>query len=168
MAIEVADYDERWPAMFEAEATRLYDALGDLALRIDHVGSTAVPGLAAKPVIDIQVSVKSLDPKHAYTVPLATLGYVFTTMPLPYLHRPDDWPHTHHVHVRLSGGHDERRTLAFRDWLRVHPADRHAYEQLKRKLARDADASSAAGRARYSEAKTDFIREIERRSRAGG
>jgi GrpB-like predicted nucleotidyltransferase (UPF0157 family) len=91
---------------------------------VDHHGSTAVPGLEAKPIIDIQVSVERLQPIRAYAEPLATLGGVH----VPYdddvacwfVHRPGGWPHTHHVHVVQSGGLEERRTLGFRDFLREH------------------------------------------------
>src|SRR5215471_11335305 len=100
-ALEIVPYDPRWPAQFEAEATRIHEALGPLAVRVDHHGSTAVPGLAAKPIIDIQVSVANLQPLAAYREPLEHIGYVH--MPhaddafAPFFHRPGDWPHTHHV-----------------------------------------------------------------------
>ncbi len=157
VAIHIADYDPAWAARFEAEADRLHEALGDLALRIEHVGSTAVVHLAAKPVIDILVSVADLEPVDAYRLPLEAIGHTFTTMPFPYFHRPDTWPHTHHIHVRVAGSDDERRMLAFRDWLRSHPADRREYEVLKRSLARHADPSTPEGRYEYSKAKTEFI-----------
>src|SRR5262245_29993178 len=123
--IEVRPYDPAWVTAFESERDRLRDALGALALRIDHNGSTAVPGLAAKPVIDIQISVAALHPIAAYEPALARLGYVH--MPhaddafAPFFHRPAAWPHTHHVHVVQAGSSEERRTLAFRDYLRTHP-----------------------------------------------
>jgi len=165
MLIVIEDYDARWPEMFEEEARRLGEALDGIALRVDHVGSTSVPGLAAKPIIDIQVSVADPDLVGAYRRAIESLGYTYATVPFPYFHRPANWPHTHHVHIRQVGGLDEKRTLAFRDWLRLHPSDRGAYEELKRRLAGDADAATAEGRFRYSEAKTDFIREIQRRAR---
>jgi GrpB-like predicted nucleotidyltransferase (UPF0157 family) len=164
MPIEIVDYDPSWPEAFALEAERLRAALGTMALAVDHVGSTSVPGLAAKPVIDIQVSVDRLEPVDGYRARLAGIGYAYETVPLVYFHRPEQWPHTHHVHVRQHGGADERRTLVFRDWLRAHPEDRDAYEALKRSLAEDGDADTVEGRFRYSEAKTAFIREIERRS----
>lgn len=166
MAIELCPYDPSWPLHFEREASRLRGALGDLAVRIDHVGSTAVPGLASKPVIDIQVCVPEVEPAEAYRRPLESLGYTYQTMPVPFFHLPSGWPHTHHVHVREAGSLDARRILAFRDWLRTHPGDRDAYESLKRRLAADADPATPEGRFRYSDAKTGFIREIERRSLA--
>jgi len=74
--LHIVPYDPTWPASFEAEAVRIREALGPIAVRIDHHGSTSVPGLAAKPIIDIQISVESLRPMDAYREPLRTLGYV--------------------------------------------------------------------------------------------
>ena len=124
MTTLLVPYDPNWPALFEAEAIRLRRALGSLAVRIDHHGSTAVPGLSAKPVIDIQISVINLSPLDSYSQPLETLGYVHVPHPddrfCPFFHRPHEWPHSHHVHVVTAGGEEERRTLAFRDYLRRH------------------------------------------------
>src|SRR6187397_1052312 len=104
--------------MFAAEKARLERALGTLAQRIDHHGSTAVPGLAAKPIIDIQISVASLQQLDIFVAPLSLLGYVHLPHAddarCPFFHRPADWPHTYHVHLVEAGGEDEARTLAFR------------------------------------------------------
>src|SRR5258705_193252 len=120
----VVPYDPAWPAAFERERERLRAALESLALRIDHHGSTAVPGLAAKPVIDIQISVARLDPFDACARALARLGYVHVPHAddavCPFFHRPAEWPHTHHVHLVQAGGEEGRRTLAFRDYLCGH------------------------------------------------
>ena len=130
--IELVPYDAGWPAAFAAEAARIRAALGALALRIDHNGSTSIQGLRAKPIIDIQVSVAALQPLAAYATPLEGLGY--THVPhaddafAPFFHRPADWPHSHHVHVVEYGGREERRTLAFRDYLRDHPQTQTAAE----------------------------------------
>src|SRR5262245_11402536 len=75
--VEIAPYSEEWPAIFRALGSSLRQALGDVAIRIDHIGSTAVPGLAAKPIIDVQISVASFEPLDAYRLPLAQLGFVF-------------------------------------------------------------------------------------------
>jgi GrpB-like predicted nucleotidyltransferase (UPF0157 family) len=162
--LELRSYDERWPALFNTEAARLQAALGPLALRVDHHGSTSVPGLAAKPVIDIQVSVTRLQPFSAYGAPLASLGY--THLPhldderCPFFHRPDRWPHTHHLHVVEHGGIEERRTLAFRDYLRDHQQTAHEYERLKRTLAALAVASDPESRESYANGKTAFIERV--------
>src|SRR5205807_730222 len=111
-----------WPARFVAEAARLHDALGGVAVRIDHVGSTSVPGLAAKPVIDIQVSVASLVPDDGYRSPLQEEGYRFVPDPdmpdYPFFRWPRSGPAEYHVHVCQAGGEEERRHLAFRNRLR--------------------------------------------------
>jgi len=131
--LEVVPYDPGWPAAFEAEAVRLRAALGPLALRIDHNGSTSIPGLAAKPIIDIQVSVAALQPLAAHRERLETAGYVHVPHPddsfCPFFHRPLEWPHSHHVHLVQAGGVEERRTLAFRDYLRDHNAAAGEYER---------------------------------------
>jgi GrpB-like predicted nucleotidyltransferase (UPF0157 family) len=158
---DLAPYDPNWPAMFESEAGRLRCALGALALRIDHHGSTAVPGLAAKPVIDIQISVGALRPLQSYGKPLEALGYVHLPHPdddfCPFFHRPSQWPHTHHVHVVQAGGEEERRTLAFRDYLRQHRDAAYEYEQLKRQLMTEINPRDAATREIYAERKSAFV-----------
>lgn len=162
--IEIVDFDPQWPALFEEEAARLREALGSLALRIDHNGSTSVPGLAAKPVIDIQISVASLQPLSAYEDPLTRLGYLHVPHPddafCPFFHRPHSWPHTHHVHVVEHGGLEERRTLGFRDYLRDHPDEARAYEALKRRLAAQAHDDGREARERYTQAKSAFIEHV--------
>src|SRR5215471_9602723 len=111
--LQIVPCDPTWPAAFEAEAVRIRRALGSLALRIDHHGSTAIPGLAAKPIIDIQVSVKRLRPIEAYGEPLLTIGYMHVSHTddsfCPFFYRPSNWPHTHHVHVVEVGGAEEQR-----------------------------------------------------------
>jgi GrpB-like predicted nucleotidyltransferase (UPF0157 family) len=163
-ALEIVPYDPAWSGAFSAERDRLAAVMGDLALRIDHNGSTAVAGLAAKPVIDIQISVRSLRPLAEHVARLAQLGYVHVPHPddsvCPFLHRPAAWPHTHHVHLVESGGAEERRTLAFRDYLREHPEAARAYEKLKRELAPLHSAATFASRQAYADAKTGFVTRI--------
>jgi GrpB-like predicted nucleotidyltransferase (UPF0157 family) len=160
-AIAIVPYDPAWPDAFARERDRIAEALGALAVRIEHHGSTSVPRLAAKPVIDIQVSVASLVPLVAYRAPLAALGYVHVPHAddefCPFFHRPAQWPHTHHVHVVAAGGDEERRTLAFRDYLRRHGDVARAYEVLKRELAARHRAEDLASREAYAEAKTRFV-----------
>jgi GrpB-like predicted nucleotidyltransferase (UPF0157 family) len=151
--IEVVPYDAAWPGMYAAERDRLAAALGELAVRIDHFGSTAVPGLAAKPWIDIQVGVRRMRPADAYRDPLLALGYV---------HHPDDDDHEffdrrpYHVHVCAAGGAWAQRHLAFRDLLRRDPAARDAYQEEKLRLAAEHDDVYA-----YTEAKTPVIRRLQ-------
>ena len=164
IGLAVVPYDSAWPAAFQAEAERLRQALGPLALRIEHNGSTSVPGLAAKPIIDIQVSVAGLQPLAAYGRPLEAAGYVHLPSAddsfCPFFHRPRQWPHTHHVHVVESGGVEERRTVAFRDYLRAHPEAARRYEALKLSLAERLLGSDDESREAYARAKSHFIEEI--------
>jgi GrpB-like predicted nucleotidyltransferase (UPF0157 family) len=151
--IDIIDYQERWPKEFGAIAGQLRKALSDKALRIDHIGSTSVPGLAAKDVIDIQVTVKELEPS------LITLITALDFEHPPYArshhyhddHRPpgypsaeDEWrkfffrtsqPYRVNLHVRVAGKANQRYALLFRDYLRSSPASARAYAELKRQLA---------------------------------
>ena len=162
--LDVVPYDPGWPAAFDAEAIRLRASLGAQALRIDHHGSTSIPGLGGKPIIDIQISVAALQPLAAYGEPLERIGYVHVPDPddafCPFFHRPAQWPHTHHVHVVEAGGTEERRTLAFRDYLRDHADEAREYERLKRDLARQLAPADREAREAYARAKTDFIERI--------
>ena len=171
-SILIFPYDPAWPGIFEAEAKRIGDALGSAAARIDHVGSTAVPGLAAKPVIDIQVSFRLLHPLETHLPPLVALGYTHVPHPddatYPFLHRPSAWPHSHHIHLCEAGGKEERRHLAFRDFLREHPEEAAAYAGEKRRLAAEFRSSSFESRNAYAEAKSAFIEPIIERALALG
>lgn len=161
---EILEYDRSWPSAFEAEAARIRGALGSLALRVDHNGSTSVPGLAAKPIIDIQVSVAELHLIRKYEVPLRSIGYVHVVDPddsfCPFFHKPNQWPHTHHIHVVEHGGFEERRTLAFRDYLRDHANSAREYEKLKKDIAGRLTPRDRESREAYAQAKTDFIERI--------
>ena len=171
-SLRIAPYDPAWPQEFERERGRIAEALGPLARRIDHHGSTSIPGLDAKPIIDIQISVDALQPLDAYAQPLATLGYAHVPHPddavCPFFHRPADWPHTHHIHVVAFGGLEERRTLAFRDYLREHADVAGEYASLKRELAPRYAGSDAAAREAYASAKTEFIERVIQIALAAG
>jgi GrpB-like predicted nucleotidyltransferase (UPF0157 family) len=162
--LEIMPYDPQWVLEFQAERDRISTALGILARRIDHNGSTSVPGLAAKPVIDIQVSLEQIHPIAVFAGRLSQLGYVHKPHAddafCPYLHRPREWPHTHHVHVVQAGGVEERRTLAFRDYLREHGDVAREYETLKRELAARFNAAESSSREGYASAKGEFIERI--------
>ncbi len=160
----IVDYDPAWPAQFEAIRRALASALGDVALRIEHVGSTSVPGLAAKPVVDIDVVIESRAQLARAVERLGELGYAHQgdlDVPGREAFRPREattprtWP-AHHLYVCARDNRELLRHLAFRDWLRGHDEDRRRYAALKRELARrhrgDRDA--------YCEAKTDFIEEV--------
>jgi GrpB-like predicted nucleotidyltransferase (UPF0157 family) len=170
--LQISSYDPRWPLEFEAERDRIAQRIGRIASRIDHNGSTAVPGLDAKPVIDIQISVRQLQPIRCYAEPLATLGYVHVPHAddafCPFFHHPKEWPHTHHVPVVKSGGQEERRTLAFRDFLREHSNIATEYVALKKRLAALTDATDALSREAYASTKSEFIERIVQTALAVG
>jgi dephospho-CoA kinase len=148
----VVPYDDAWPARASALIGRLRSSLGASALRIEHIGSTAISGMAAKDVIDLQVSVADLDAAtERFDAPLQAEG--FTRLPYDRDHAPtfvDDeparwakrfWSRRGHpdgdvnLHVRLAGAPNERLALLFRDWLRAHPAAVPAYASFKLALA---------------------------------
>lgn len=151
--IEVVAYDPSWVPWFTAVAGPVREALGGVAVRIDHVGSTSVPGLDAKPVLDIQISVLSLD--DPFRTPLERLGFVARDnedLTKRYFREPPGTRRTH-LHVRQAGGFHEQITLLFRDYLRAHPAVAADYARLKHSLAeRHRDDRIA-----YTEAKSDFV-----------
>lgn len=136
--IEVAAYDPAWPVRFAELGRELRAGLGEIALRIDHIGSTSVPGLAAKPIVDIQVSVADFEPLAAYRLPLEQLGLVYRAgnpeRTKRYFRESPGRPRTH-VHVRRAGSFSEQWALLFRDYLRAHPEVAAEYEAVKRRLA---------------------------------
>jgi len=158
-AIVLAPPDPTWPATFERHRVVIGRALGAGARRIDHVGSTSVPGLAAKPIVDIQVTVDDPDDEPAFGPALERAGYEPRVR--EPRHRMFRTPARDvHVHVWAAGSDDERRHVLFRDWLRVDAADRTRYEDAKRALAgrrwRDMNY--------YAEAKAPVISEIMERA----
>jgi len=158
--IELMPHDPRWAEAYEAAAAGIVRALGSTALRVEHVGSTAVPDLVAKPVIDVLVVVERYDPETPYRDGLASLGYVLD--------------HRDGAHVLFRGRHDGQRVqvhvveegadeawmmVAFRDYLRAHPDEARRYGELKQVLAaRHWDTAA------YAAAKSDYVSEIVRRA----
>jgi GrpB-like predicted nucleotidyltransferase (UPF0157 family) len=135
--IHLAEYDPEWPRLFQREAKRIRGALGPKAVQIDHVGSTSVPGLPAKPVIDIIVVVADTRDEDAYVPALEAAGYVLRIRePGWFEHRLFKGPDTNiNVHTFSAGCEEVERMLAFRDWLRTHDDDREFYLSAKRELA---------------------------------
>jgi putative glutamine amidotransferase len=164
----LVDYDDAWPGQFAEEAELLHGLLGDLALRVDHVGSTSVPGLAAKPVIDIQVSVAAVVPRAPIVDPLVAAGYRHSIDPIETEHEflskgyDDGYPWRVHVHVCEVGSAWERRHLAFRDALRADAVTAAEYAALKRRLAAEHPGDIQT----YTDGKTAFIRSVEERALA--
>jgi GrpB-like predicted nucleotidyltransferase (UPF0157 family) len=150
--------DPSWPDMAQRWIERLRGALGPVDARIEHVGSTAVVGLAAKPVIDLQVAVPSLDDEAAYRPALESLGLVLRARAPDHLFfRPPAWePRTMHVHVCAQGSAWERDHVRFRNLLREDSALAEAYAQLKRELA----GTVGGDRVRYAEGKAAFIAKV--------
>ena len=163
MTVELAPSEPEWADRYAAEEARIAGALGRVAVRIEHVGSTSVPGLPAKPVIDIQVSVASFEPLDAYAGPLAALGYHHRPDPEEpqhrYFSRRDGDGLGFHVHVCESGSPWERRHLGFRDAMRSDADLRARYLAEKRRAAGLHPNDPLA----YAEEKTAFIRAEERR-----
>lgn len=156
--LELADYDPAWVSRFEEQRARIAHALGSRVTRIEHIGSTAVPGIAAKPVIDIMVDGVQPDDERTCAA-LESAGYrIIVDEPGHRLYSPAD----RDVHVHLwSDPADVERHLLFRDWLRTHPQDRALYEQVKRRLtAREWPTAN-----HYAQAKTAVIDTIVRRAR---
>ena len=135
--IHLAEYDPEWPRLFEREAERIRSTLGDRALRIEHVGSTSVPGLPAKPVIDIDLVVPDSSDEDAYVPSLEAAGYVLRIRePDWFEHRLFKGPNTNvNVHTFSDGCEEIERMVAFRDWLCARDDDRELYLQSKRELA---------------------------------
>jgi len=135
--IRVVAYDPEWPRRFEAIASAIKAALLDRALRVEHVGSTSVPGLPAKAIIDVVLLVADSAREHDYVAPLEGLGYKLQIRePEWYEHRMLKGPEgSINLHVFSQGCEEIGRMLAFRDWLRAHPEDRDLYARTKEALA---------------------------------
>lgn len=154
--IVIVDYDPRWPERYAIEAKKIRAALGSKIVRLEHAGSTSVPGLAAKPIIDIVLEVADSSDEPAYAPALEAAGYALRI-------REPDW-HQHrmfkgedlHLHVYSKGCPEADRVLLFRDWLSAHPEDRGLYERTKRELAKREWKHGQY----YADAKTDVISEI--------
>ncbi|MEM8570967.1 MAG: GrpB family protein [Pseudomonadota bacterium] len=169
--VKVADYDPEWPKLFEQEAKRLRSLLPEASIsRIEHFGSTAVPGLAAKPIVDVLVEVPDLLIVHRQIAPILTKHcYEYFWRPGPlgmpdiaytwFIRRDVHGVRTHHVHM-ISPSSPYWDRLIFRDWLRAHPDTATEYGNLKRRLARDQKDRGA-----YARAKGRFIENVLKEAR---
>ena len=161
--IETASFDPGWPIMFGVVRRLLEGALGDLAASIEHVGSTAVHGLAAKPILDIDVILRADCDLPEAAARLAELGYVHEgDLGIPGREAFKAPPGTplHHLYVCLPSGREHRRHLAFRDYLRSHAAEAAEYAALKSRLA----AAFPEDRAAYAEGKSAFVEAVLERA----
>lgn len=163
--IQLVDYDENWPRLFQREASRVRDALGERALRIEHVGSTSVPGLAAKPRIDILLVVADSGHEAAYVPELEAAGYVLRIRePEWHQHRMFNGPDIDlNLHVFSQGCGEIERMLRFRDHLRRDESDRLLYQRTKRDLAQREWRYTQD----YADAKTEVVEEIMARAMSG-
>jgi GrpB-like predicted nucleotidyltransferase (UPF0157 family) len=136
--ITLSEYDPTWPQLFSREERRIRKALGDRAIRLEHVGSTSVPGLAAKPIIDILLVVTDSSEESSYVPALEAEGYVLRIRePEWHQHRLLKGPDTNiNLHVFSAGASEIDRMITFRDLLRTHPEARKLYEATKRQLSR--------------------------------
>jgi GrpB-like predicted nucleotidyltransferase (UPF0157 family) len=156
--VVVADYDPEWPRWYERAAEGIRAALGDKVLQLDHVGSTSVPGLAAKPLIDINLVVTDTTDEEAYVPSLEAIGYELR------IREPDWYEHRMlrnfdppvNLHVFNTGCEEVDRMLSFRDHLRTNDADRELYERTKRELA----AQRWKYVQNYADAKSAVVQEI--------
>lgn len=161
--IKIAEYDPEWPRLFEREAERITRALGTEVRLLEHAGSTSVPGLAAKPRIDIILAVANSADESTYVPALEGAGYVLRIRePEWFEHRVFKGPDTDvNLHVFTQGCPEIDRMLLFRDWLRSHPSDRQLYERTKRELVRQ----NWQYMQNYADAKTAVVNEIIARAR---
>jgi GrpB-like predicted nucleotidyltransferase (UPF0157 family) len=162
----ICDYDSSWPEKFRKEKTRLLQMFSDSIVDIEHIGSTAVPGLGAKPIIDLMGGLKSIDIAEKLLGPLREYGY-FTPphcndglTDRRWLLRHSGGHRTHHLHLVLHGGEGWRRTIQFRDALCADPEIAKRYEKLKRDLVTITDNNRSA----YISAKSEFVEMILKRS----
>ena len=166
--VVIVEYNPNWVLLFEQEATRIREVLDEnLVTRIEHFGSTAVPGLAAKPIIDLLVGVRSLvEAKQVAVLQLETLGYAYW-FDNPDPQRmffvkglPPNSPRTHHIHMIEPDSLLWERLL-FRDYLRKHPDEAARYAQLKRHLAQHLSANREA----YTSGKTEYVKSVMQKAR---
>ncbi len=165
--IKVVPHDPKWAARFQIEARQLAKVFGPEAVAVEHIGSSAIPGIKAKPIIDILIAVPAIERVDGLNPAMIELGYEprgeFGIPGRRYFQKGrSPVEHTHHVHVFESGNPEIARHLDFRDYLRAHPTDAQAYSRLKESLAEKFPHDSE----RYTNGKSDFIHEIDRKAAA--
>lgn len=163
--VSLHDYDPAWPARFQSEARILTEALRPwITGGVHHVGSTAIPGLAAKPVVDIMVGVADLDSSRPCIDLLAELDYCYAPYRPDVMHwfcKPSPARRTHHLHLVPAGSQRFTDVLAFRDYLRAHPDTVRQYQQLKQQLA----TRHAHDRNAYTDGKSAMVAAITKNAR---
>jgi GrpB-like predicted nucleotidyltransferase (UPF0157 family) len=160
--IVVVDYDPNWPSLYEQEKDRIVATLGEAVVQIEHIGSTSVPGLAAKPIIDIAVGIANFEEAKAYVPMIEGLGYTYEPefeADLPerrFFWKGSPSLHTHHIHMAEPGSLEWIKPILFRNYLREHPEAARQYQVLKRELAVRCGPDMEA----YVKGKTEFVRSI--------
>lgn len=166
--VVIVEYDPRWPMMYEEEKARILDAIGHRLVALEHMGSTSVPGLAAKPIIDMMAAIDSLANVQECVTSLRGLGYEYVpefedTIPeRRYFRKGPQGARTHHLHMVELKSEFWERQLLFRDYLRAHSDEARRYAELKKALA----ARYRNDRAGYQDAKTPYITSVEEKARA--
>jgi GrpB-like predicted nucleotidyltransferase (UPF0157 family) len=164
LRIYIADYDAKWPALYKEVSGPLAEAFGDYMVAIQHIGSTSVSGLAAKPIIDIAVDLRDYPLPQEVIEAVETLGYThmgeYGITGRHYFKRYGEDGMMVHVHAYSPGNDELTKHIVFRDYMRAHPEAAHEYETLKRDLA----ARYADQREVYTESKSDFVQEILRKA----
>ncbi len=163
--VVLVPHNDLWAAAFEAESSTILGVLADLPIQLHHIGSTAIPGIVAKPVIDILGVVHSLDDLDARAPALAALGYeALGEFGIPgrryFRKNAPDGTRTHQLHAFATGSPAIDRHLDFRDYLRAFPREAEGYAALKQRLAVSCGSDMTA----YSDGKTEFIRAVEQRA----
>lgn len=166
--VEVVSYDPSWPKAFTEESLQISSVLGENIVATHHIGSTAIPDIYAKPVIDLLVEVKDLAKVDEQNLQMASLGYEamgeFGISGRRYFRKESaERVRTHHAHIFAVGSAQIERHLTFRDYMIAHPKDAQQYSQLKRQLASQYPADIE----RYIEGKDEFIQEIDRKAAQG-
>ena len=163
--VEVVPHDPQWRDAFEAEARRVAAALGENVVAIHHIGSTAIPDIYAKPVVDLLVEVRDITEVDGRSSAMESLGYgVMGEYGIPgrrYFRKDNrEGIRTHNIHAFEAGSAEVERHLAFRDYMIAHPGDAQRYSELKRKLAEEHPQSMDG----YMDGKDGFIKEMDRRA----
>src|SRR5918998_1296554 len=163
--VEVVPHDPRWRDAFEAEAKQVAAALGENVVAIHHIGSTAIPDIYAKPVVDLLVEVRDIAEVDGRSSAMESLGYeVMGEYGIPgrryFRKETREGVRTHHVHAFEAGSAEVERHLAFRDYMIAHAGEARRYSELKRKLAEEHPQSFDG----YMDGKDGFIKEIDRRA----
>jgi len=163
--VEVVPHDPKWQEVFEVESQRVTDALGENVVAIHHIGSTAIPGIYAKPIIDLLIEVKDIVKMDRQSSSMESLGYEvmgeFGILGRRYFRKnSQEGVRTHHIHTFKVGSEQVERHLSFRDYMIAHPEDAQRYSELKRRLAREYPANIDG----YVNGKDGFIQEMDKKA----